>query len=107
MQNIKAFLVVTMIVVLFAGYSSEISMAAEVTRIHKNKGHIYVNEGKDAGFVKGATVCFLSSSGEELLCGRVLKVADNYTVVKVDNRKIKKIKIGTEAKLQVEKDGKE
>ena len=102
MQRIKAFLVVSIIVVLSTIYFLDMAMTAEVTRIHKNKGHIYINEGKSSGFVKGAAVCFFSPSGKELLCGKVLRTSGSYAVVKVNNREVRRIKIGTEAKLYVE-----
>jgi hypothetical protein len=98
------FFVALAIVVLWSGFFFGVAAAGEVTRINKNKGHIFVNEGKDAGFIKGAVVCFFSPSGEKLLCGRILRTSDAFAVVKVNNRKAKKIKIGTAARLYDEQE---
>ncbi len=104
MRKIHTFLVMLIIALLSTAYFSGSGIAGEVTRINKNKGHIFVNEGKGEGFVKGARVCFFSSSDKELLCGTILRTTDNYSVVKVNNRQIKKIKIGTEVRLYIEKE---
>jgi len=104
MRKIRTFLVMLIIALLTTAYFSGSGIAGEVTRINKNKGHVFVNEGKDEGFVKDAKVCFFLSSGEELLCGTILRTTDNYAVVRVNNRQIKKIKIGTEARLYIEKE---
>jgi len=102
MRKIRLFLVVLTIVVLSVASFQCIATAAEVTRINRNKGHVFINEGKDAGFILGATVCFYSPSEAELLCGRVQRTTDAYAVVKVNNREVKKIKVGTKAKLYEE-----
>lgn len=87
------------IVVVTAVVYDGIASAAQVTRMNKNKGHIYIDEGKDAGFVLGASVCFFSDSGEILVCGKIRRTTPSYAVVKIDNRSAKKIKIGMEAQL--------
>ncbi|UCD32305.1 MAG: hypothetical protein JSW04_12770 [Desulfobacterales bacterium] len=104
MRRVKiCFFVVTVVVLTIAYFSGNVA-AAEVTRMNRNRGHIFINEGKGAGFMKGAKVCFYSVSGEELLCGTILRTTDKYAVVKVNNRQIRKIKMGTEARLYVGKD---
>lgn len=76
--------------------------SAQVTRINKSKGHIYVDGGKNAGFVMGAKVCIYSIKGEETTCGRVRKTSKSHAMVEVNNRKAKYIKIGMGAMLAAE-----
>ena len=99
MHKIKIFLLVLTMAMLWPSLFLGTAAAGEVTRINKNKGHIFVSEGKDAGFIKGAMVCFFSPSGEKLLCGRIRRTSDAFAVVKVNNREAKKINIGTAARL--------
>ncbi|MBW2327170.1 MAG: hypothetical protein JRF45_11985, partial [Deltaproteobacteria bacterium] len=49
-----------------------------------------------------AIVCFYSSSGEEITCGRVQQTSESYVTVKVNNRKAKQIRYGMEATLHDE-----
>ena len=102
MHKFKTFLLVPAIVVITAISFESIVMAAEVTRINKNRGLIVINGNKDDGFVMGATVCFYSSSGEEITCGKVQQTSASYVTVKVNNRKAKQIRNGMEAQLSVE-----
>jgi len=93
-------LLILLTVTAIIGFSfGDVSFAARVTRIHTNKGHIYIDKGKDAGFVMGAKVCFYTSSGELITCGKVRKTTNSYSMVEVDNRKAKKINYGTEVTL--------
>ncbi len=102
MKKIKLFLVALTIVVLATPFFKDICRAAEVTKINEPKGQISINEGKDAGFIFDAKVCFSSSSSEELICGKVLRTTASYAIVKIKNRReTKKIKIGAEAVLCV------
>jgi len=105
MHRFKAFFVATSIIMLLAAFICDISLAAEVTKVHRHKGHIYIDEGKDAGYTMGAEVCFYSFSGEEITCGRVRQTSDSHAMVKVNNRIAKKIKKGMEARLQTTKPG--
>jgi ribosomal protein L35AE/L33A len=108
MKKIKLLLVVLTIIMLATASFKDICRAAEVTRINEPKGQISINEGKDAGFIFGAKVCFPSSSSEKLICGKVLRTSDSYAIVKIKNRReTKQIKIGAEAILYVEKESKE
>ena len=102
MKKITLFLVV-LTIILFATLSfKDICRAAQVTKTNESKGQISINEGKDAGFMFDAKVCFFSPSGEEIVCGKVLRTSASSAVVRVKNRReTKKIKIGTEAVLCV------
>ncbi len=82
-----------------ATYFNVIAQAAQVTRINKNSGLIVIDGNKDDGFVIGATVCFYSTSGEEIDCGRIQQTSESYATVKINNRKAKQIRYGMEAKL--------
>ncbi|MGB2929198.1 MAG: hypothetical protein WBB70_09825 [Desulfobacterales bacterium] len=108
MKKIKLLLVVLTIIMLATTSFKDICMAAQVTKINEPKGQISINEGKDAGFIFGAKVCFSSSSSEKLICGKVMRTSDSYAIVKIKNkRETKQIKIGAEAMLCAGKEGKE
>ena len=108
MKKIKLLLLVLTIIMLATTSFKDICRAAEVTRINQSKGQIFINEGKDAGFIFGAKVCFYSSSGKELICGKVLRTTDSYAIVKIKNRReTRKIEIGSQAMLHVEKESEE
>jgi hypothetical protein len=102
MHRIKTILIALAIIVISAISFKSIVMAAQVTRINKNRGLIVINGNKDDGFVMGATVCFYSPSGVEITCGKVQQTSESYVTVKVNNRKAKQIRNGMEAQLFVE-----
>ena len=77
-------------------------IATRVTRINKSKGHVYIDKGKNAGFVMGSTVCIYSFTGEETACGRVRKISESHAMIEINNRKAKHIKNGMEVMLMVE-----
>jgi len=107
MQRIKTILIVLAIVVASATSFKCDVQAAEVTRINENRGLIVINGNKADGFVMGAKVCFYSSSGEEITCGRVRQTSESYVTVKVNNRKAKQIRNGMEAQLEDDEKGQE
>ena len=108
MKKIKLLLVALTIIVLATPSFKDICRAAQVTRINQPKGQIFINEGKDTGFIFGAKVCFFSPSGKELVCGNVLRTSASSAVVRVKNRReTKKIEIGAEAMLSVEEESEE
>jgi Cys-rich repeat protein len=107
MHRIKLILLILAIVVLSTTSFKCIAQAAEVTRINKNRGLIVINGNKDDGFVMGASVCFYSTSGEEITCGKVQQTSDSYVTVKVNNRKAKQIRNGMEAQLEDKEKGQE
>ena len=104
MRKIRLLIAVLTITLLSVTSFQGIATSAEVTRVNRNKGQVFINQGKDAGFILGAMVCFYSLSGAELFCGRVQRTTDAYAVVKVNNREAKRINIGTEAQLYEEKE---
>jgi hypothetical protein len=73
------------------------TLTARVTRVNSNKGHVNIDKGKEAGFIRGAEVCFYSSSGEKITCGQVFRTSATNATVKVNNRVAKKIRTGMEA----------
>ena len=108
MNTIKLLLVVPTIIVLSTMSFKGICGAAQVTKINQDKGQVFIDEGKGAGFEFGAKVCFFSSIDKELICGKVLRTTDSYAIVRIKNRrKTKEIEIGSEAMLHVEKENKE
>jgi len=108
MKKIKLLLFALTIIVLATPSFKDICGAAQVTKINEQKGQIFIDQGKDAGFIFGAKVCFFSSSDKELICGKVLRTSDSYAIIRIRNvRKTKKIDIGAEAMLTVEEDREE
>ena len=106
MHQIKTILIVLAIVLSATSFKC-IAQEAQVTRINKNRGLIVINGNKNDGFVMGATVCFYSTSGEEITCGRVKQTSESYVTVKVNNRKAKQIRNGMEAQLEDDEKGQE
>jgi hypothetical protein len=107
MQKIKVLLVALAIMVIAATVFESISMAAQVTRIHSSRKYVFINGSIADGFVMGATVCFYSSSGEEITCGPIEQASESFAKVRVNNRIAKQIRHGMEARLSVEEDSKE
>jgi hypothetical protein len=60
------------------------SLNAKVTRVHSNKGHVWLDQGKDVGFIIGAKVCFFSSSDELIACGNVITTKPSWCRVHVE-----------------------
>jgi hypothetical protein len=110
MNKIKLFLFAMAIILIASTSFIGISMAAQVTGINKSKGRIHINGGVNNGFIPGATVCFFASSasyGDELVCWSVVSAEASKAVVKVQKSRARKMKMGTEAMLHVEKEAKE
>jgi hypothetical protein len=97
MQKIKVFffLVTITIIAIYTGGA----MAAEVAKVKANRGHVYIDAGKEAGFIMGAYVCFSSVPGAIIACGTVRQTSAARATVKVKNREAKLIKRGMEAIL--------
>ncbi len=99
MKKNNVLLVTLAIIMIGTTYFTVIAQAAQVTRINRNRGLIIIDGNKDDGFVIGATVCFYSTSGEEITCGRIQQTSESYATVKIHKRKAKQIRFGMEAKL--------
>ena len=107
MKKINVFLVTLTIIILAAICFTGMAMAAQVSWVNESKGRVHINGGVDDGFIVGATVCFIISSGEKLVCGTVQSAEASKAVVRVDKHWAKRMKKGTEAMLYVEKEDKE
>jgi hypothetical protein len=107
MNKLKVFLVTQIIIVFAAICFTGMAMAAQISWVNESKGRVHINGGVDDGFIVGATVCFIISSGEKLVCGTVQSAEASKAVVKVDKNSAKRMKKGTEAMLYVEKQDKE
>jgi len=105
MHRIKIFFVALAIIVVAVTSFKCIAQAAQVTRINENRGLIIIDGNKNDGFVMGAIVCFYSSSGAEITCGKVQQTSESYVTVKVNNRKAKQIRYGMEAQLEDKEKG--
>ncbi len=93
MQKIKAFFFLAAITII-AIYTGGGALAAEVTKVNVSQGHVYIDAGKEAGFVMGADVCFYSAARAKIACGTVRQTSAARATVKVKNREAKLIKRG-------------
>ncbi len=98
MKKTSAVLIALAVILIVVAASDCAASTVLVTRT-TNKGHVYINGGKDAGFVLGAEVCFYSFSGEKITCGTVFRTSATNAAVQVGNREVKKIKQGMQAIL--------
>lgn len=96
MQKFKAFFFLATITII-AGYIGGAALAAEVTKVKVGQGQVYIDAGKEAGFVMGADVCFYSFTGEKITCGKVRQTSAVMATVKVKSRKARLIKKGMTA----------
>mgnify|MGYP001100829138 CR=1 FL=1 len=106
MKKINVFLVTLTIIVLTVIGFTEIAVAAQISWVNESKGRVHINGGVEDGFIVGATVCFIISSEEKLVCGTVHNAETSEAVVKVDKNSAKRMRKGTEAMLYVEKQDK-
>ncbi|MBW1754035.1 MAG: hypothetical protein JRJ46_13270 [Deltaproteobacteria bacterium] len=93
MQKIKAFFFLVMVTIIVS-YTGGGALAAEVTKVNVSQGHVYIDAGKEAGFIMGSDVCFYSYAGERIACGTVRQISAARATVKVKNREAKLIKRG-------------
>ena len=107
MKKINVFLVTLTIIILAAICFTGITTAAQVSWVNESKGRVHINGGVDDGFIVGATVCFIISSGEKLVCGTVQSAEASKALVTVNKNAAKRMRKGTEAMLYVEKEDKE
>ena len=107
MQKFKVIFMALAVMVIISTFFESISLAAQVTRIHSSRKYIFIDGSIADGFVVGAMVCFYSSSGEEITCGRVEQASESFSRVRVDNRIAKQIERGMEARLSVEEESEE
>jgi hypothetical protein len=99
MNKIKILLFSLAITAMALTSFQSIAEAAQVTRINQNKGYIFINGSIAEGFVMGAKVCFYTSSGVQITCGRIEQASEAFARVKVNNRIANKIQYGMTAKL--------
>ena len=82
---------------LLISFSCAYSHAAVVTKISKKKRIVIIDEGKNQGFKKGNKVCIYSND-KKITCSRIYKVKSNKSYLKVRRKKVKKVKVGMEAR---------
>jgi len=107
MKKMNVFLVTLTIIILATICFTGMATAAQVTWLNESKGRIHINGGVDDGFIVGATVCFIISSNEKLVCGTVQSAEASKAVITVKKNAAKRMRKGTEAMLYVEKEEKE
>jgi len=104
MKKLGLFLVVFAVILLAVLSFKGNALAAQVIKVNKLNGDVAIDGGKNAGFIVGAQVCFPGASGDQLVCGTVLKASASESVVKVDRRYATQILGGAEALLYKEKE---
>lgn len=72
---------------------------AEVKKISKKTGAIYINEGSTKGFVKGIKVCLFDLQ-TKIACGRVSKAVKRKAIIRVPKSKVDKIRTGFTVSVQ-------
>ena len=102
MKQIKVLLFSMAIAVIALTSFQNIAAAAQVTRINTNRGFIFIDGSIADGFVLGAKVCFYTSTGKQITCGRIEQASENFARVKINNRIANKIQYGMTAKLSKE-----
>jgi len=101
MHRYRVLFVILTAVVIATIPMQEVACAAQVTKVNAGRGHVYIDGGKDAGFLMGAQVCFYLFSGEQIVCGIVRQTSSTWAMVKVKNREAKLIKRGMTATLKI------
>jgi len=102
MKNLGLFLVAFAVILLAVLSFKGNALAAQVIKVNKLNGDVAIDGGENAGFIVGAQVCFPGASGDQLVCGTVLKASASESVVKVDRRYATQIMGGAEALLYKE-----
>jgi hypothetical protein len=102
MKKLGLFLIVFAVIPLAMLPFKGNALAAQVIKVNKLNGDVAIDGGKNAGFIVGAQVCFPGASGDQLICGTVLKASASESVVKVDRRYATQIMGGAEALLYEE-----
>lgn len=103
MQKTKVVFTTLIIIGLSAISFQGIAIAAQVKKVNKHRGYVYIDGGKADGFVMGAEVCFYSSSGEKIVCGYVQSTTNSQAMVNVNPGESVRIIYGMEARLSGEK----
>jgi len=103
MPKIKAVFLSTTAIAFAVMVWGTSARAAEVTKVNAGEGHVYIDQGKDDGFVFGAEVCFYGPEEKKIACGTVRQSQLTHAMVSVDKKAAKLIKKGTIAELQKEK----
>jgi hypothetical protein len=73
---------------------SNLSQAAIVKKISKKKRLIWIDSGKKDGIKKKQKICFFNQKGKKRACGKVVKVKNKTSIVKISKKNIKKVKKG-------------
>jgi hypothetical protein len=107
-KNMKRIIIsagiVLAVLIALGGITVSAQQIARVKNVDKHKGFVYIDEGKDAGFVMGATVCIYSLSGEQIACGRVRETRkSHHAMIMVNKEESHHIEDGMIAKLVVKK----
>lgn len=74
---------------------------ATVKRVIKKKRIVVIDAGKNEGLSKGIKVCFLKENGKKVACGRVRKVRKKVSFVRVNKKRLRRVKKGMEATFTV------
>ena len=81
MKKIKGLLVMPTIIVIVVTFFGGIAFAAIVTRVNKEKGDVFVDDGEISGLIMGTEKCFFLPPGEQLVDSIVQEISDSESVV--------------------------
>jgi len=74
--------------------------ASEVIKRRKKRKVAVINQGSDDGLSKGDKICFYSSKGGKVACGKIRRIKKNKSFVKVNKKRFRKVRVGMTASAE-------
>ena len=81
MKKTKSLLIMPIIIIIVVTFFGSFAFAAKVTRVNKEKGYVFVDDGKISGLIMGTEKCFFLPSGEQLVDRIVQEISASESVV--------------------------
>ena len=81
MKKTKGLLIMPIIIIIVVTFFGSFAFAAKVTRVNKEKGYVFVDDGKISGLIMGTEKCFFLPSGEQLVDRIVQEISASESVV--------------------------
>ncbi len=78
-------------------FSNRVAVAAQISAIEKNQNartlHALIDEGTLHGYNVGNQVCVRSDTGENLVCSKILKANELFSLIAIDQQILDKIRV--------------
>jgi len=94
MKKIKVFLAIFITIVMISTFFSGFALAARVTKASKFIGHVFIDGGKDNGFIKVTEEYFFPHLGGQLPGDTVQKIQALEGIVEVNRKLVRNGKKG-------------